>query len=220
MTNGDATTDVAEYVMSVLRYRLIDSSVPGLLQLIDDRPRIMRGEMQLPFFDFAAKKTTDADRARDLWAAAVTAFWLNHPWLSKFDRNEIRFDLAGSSTITIVNDHPQIDIESASIVLDNRLVVAIAEGLRVDRVEVDDIRFERKEGEDDPRGIYEEGYDLRGVVKDDIDTHCTVFGTVILKNDAYSITACCDEIRTALALMALYRFVRDVIAGRVKPEEK
>lgn len=221
MTNGDATTDVAESIVSVLRYHLSDLWVPGLLQLIEDRPDIMRGKKQGEFFDFAPKENTRADRARELWANAVTAFWLGHCWLSKFDRNEMRLDLAGESKVTLVNEHPQIDIKEGTIYLDTRLVNAIAEGLRISRVEIEDTRFERKEGEADPRGVYEEGYDLRNDgLEDEADTHCTVFGIVILKNGVYSITAYCDVDRADLALMALYRFVRDVIADRVKPEEK
>ena len=134
-------------------YRLNSDFVDGLADLFEARASIMRD---------AAGQTDGrpADAARVVWEDAVTMFWLNHEYLSKFDRREWRLDLGKMDTLAIIIDNPGIDVRAGSIKVDWRLdgwEEAVFEARQdvlarlVWEIELADIEFERKSDEPDAR---------------------------------------------------------------------
>lgn len=201
-------------------YRLDGDRVEDLERLIVSRPELMLAAAK------ACRHGRPADAARDAWADAVTMFWLGHDRLYEFDRHELRFDLGKMDKITVTIDNSDFDIKERSVVVDwrlagweNEVVAGHKDDLNVQlvqKIEFDDIEFERKRDEPDARGRYE--YDFTEDYKGQA-IKIEVCGVVVLKEGKYHLAVQADtviSIQHTLNAMSLFAFA--VINGEIPPK--
>jgi|GEM_PF-5328187 len=139
------------------------------------------------------------------WKLAAEKWFFKNEILRQFDRRQVRVDMGRNHPITIMEEHPELDLRGWFIRPDRRLEhhANLVSGVRLLTT------FERQPGEADPRGGYRH-----------LDAGNVATAFVSLDAGEYRMSVDMPNTHSELARLMeeLSRFALNIIRGRLKPE--
>lgn len=140
------------------------------------------------------------------WKLSAEKWFFGNEILRQFDRRQVRVDLGRKYPITIVEEHPELNLRNWALRADTRLVEQRNELVSAIRMHT---TFERQPGEPDPRGAYRLAgmSGMRNAMVSLVDAKYRLVAEVIHNHASLNV-----------AMKHLIGFALDIIRGAVKPE--